>query len=600
MNENRGEEGTGQNGNRSPHEGNESREQVFLKEADKSYRDILDGIKVGCTELDLAGNITFKNNTALKMSSHGPSESIGLNYKDYMSEEMAKEVYRVFHEIYVTGIPKEGFIQEIIQKDGERRIIEGSVSLMRDPQGRPIGFREVWRDITDRIRTEEELANQRRRLEAIFRSVKDGIITVDPELRILQANKSTENICGIDIKQVSGNVFSDCLNGCKKSCHEVLRQTLERRTTIKEYRIECGHQKRNHQLVSVTSSPLLDLENKFMGAVLVIRDITLVTDLERQLRERNQFQSIIGRSKKMQDVYRLLEDLSNLETTVLVTGESGTGKELVARALHYSGNRSFKPFVTVNCSALAENLLESELFGHVKGAFTGAIRDKEGRFQAASGGTILLDEIGDISPLIQLKLLRVLEEKEFERVGESVSRKLDVRVIACTNKDLMEKIKKGEFRQDLYYRLKVVEVALPPLRERLEDLPLLIDHFCGRFNKRFKKHIEGVSDEVLSKLMFYPWPGNVRELEHVMERAFVLCNGQMITLKDLPPEITNHEGIQKSAGKGIRLPGINGAQPILIALNKSGWNKAKAARLLGVGRRTIYRKILQFNLRNES
>jgi transcriptional regulator with GAF, ATPase, and Fis domain len=205
---------------------------------------------------------------------------------------------------------------------------------------------------------------------------------------------------------------------------------------------------------------------------MVIRDITLLRDLERELRERHQFHKIIGKSKKMQEIYSLLEDLTDLETTVLITGESGTGKDMVARALHYSGQRAFKPFVTVNCSALTESLLESELFGHVKGAFTGAIKDKQGRFQAANGGTILLDEIGDISPFIQMKLLRVLQEKEYERVGESVTRKANVRVVACTNRDLKEKVIKGEFRQDLYYRLKVVEIALPPLRHRLEDMPL--------------------------------------------------------------------------------------------------------------------------------
>jgi transcriptional regulator with PAS, ATPase and Fis domain len=339
--------------------------------------------------------------------------------------------------------------------------------------------------------------------------------------------------------------------------------------------------------------------------VLVIRDVTLLRDLERELREKHQFQNIIGRSKKMQDTYRLLEDLADLETTVLVTGESGTGKELVARALHYSGQRAFKPFVTVSCSALAESLLESELFGHVRGAFTGAIKDKMGRFQAANGGTILLDEIGDISPLIQLKLLRVLQEKEFERVGESVPQKVDVRVIACTNKDLKEKVRRGEFRQDLYYRLKVVEVSLPPLRDRLEDLPLLVDHFCRSFNERFKKNIEGISNEVLGKFMDYPWPGNVRELEHVMEHAFVLCRGGVITLEHLPSEIRDYERNDRSE-RSVRIPvqkiptqGSNGAQEILNALNKAHWNKTKAARLLGISRRTIYRKICLYQLCGE-
>ena len=331
----------------------------------------------------------------------------------------------------------------------------------------------------------------------------------------------------------------------------------------------------------------------------MIRDITLLRDLERELRERHRFQNIIGRSKKMQDIYQLLEDLANIETTVLVTGESGTGKELVAKALHYSGERAFQPFVTVNCSALAESLLESELFGHVKGAFTGAIKDKQGRFQAANGGTILLDEIGDISPFIQLKLLRVLQEKVFERVGESAPQKVDVRVIACTNRDLKEKVRRGEFRQDLYYRLKVVEISLPPLRDRLEDLPLLVDHFCRIFNERFKKNIDGISSEVISAFMKYPWPGNVRELEHVMEHAFVLCHGRIITLEHLPTEIKDYGRAEKITIQKIRDKGLNEDQEVLNALNKARWNKTRAARLLGISRRTVHRKISRYQLINK-
>ncbi len=333
-----------------------------------------------------------------------------------------------------------------------------------------------------------------------------------------------------------------------------------------------------------------------MGAVLVIRDMTLLRDLERELRERHRFQSIIGKSKKMQEIYQLMEELANLETTVLVTGETGTGKDLIAKALHYSGQRAFKPLVTVNCSALAESLLESELFGHVKGAFTGAIQDRQGRFQAANEGTLLLDEIGDISPLIQLKLLRVLQEKEFERVGESIPRKVDVRVIASTNKDLKEKVRKGEFREDLYYRLKVVEITLPPLRERLEDLPLLAEHFCHAFNERFKKNVEGVSSEVLSRFMDYHWPGNVRELEHVIERAFVLCRGGAITLEDLPAEIRNYERAWKAAAPKSRVKEPKGAQEILDTLNMTRWNKVRTARLLGISRQTVYRKIHEYEL----
>jgi len=567
-----------------------------LQDSLKKYQTIVNEVEDGVVEVDLKGNITFTNNGAYRHWGYTPEEATGKNYRSYMDEATAKFVYEAYNKVYRTGVPGKNIVYEIIRKDGSRRIIEDSVSLVRNAEGVITGFRTVSRDITDRREAEKELTEHRARLEAIFGSVKDGIVTVDPELKIIEANKSTENICGIAVKEAAGKLFSQCFSHCSKSCSEVLGQTLKKKMTIKEYRIECGHQQRHQQTVSVTSSPLLDPKGNFMGAVLVIRDVTLLRDLERELRERNQFQNIIGRSKKMQDIYRLLEDLANLETTVLITGESGTGKELVARALHYSGERAFQPFVTVNCSALTESLLESELFGHVKGAFTGAIKDKQGRFQAANGGTILLDEIGDISPLIQLKLLRVLQEKVFERVGESTPQKVDVRVIACTNKDLKEKVKRGEFRQDLYYRLKVVEVSLPLLRDRLEDLPLLVDHFCHSFNEKFKKNIEGISSEVLARFMAFPWPGNVRELEHVMEHAFVLCHGGVITLEHLPSEIRDYERTEKIAVQAVRTQGSNGAKEILDALNKVHWNKTKAARLLGISRRTVHRKICLYQL----
>ena len=238
----------------------------------------------------------------------------------------------------------------------------------------------------------------------------------------------------------------------------------------------------------------------------------------------------------MQKIYALIKALAGVQTTVLITGESGTGKELVAEALHLAGDRSHKPLVKVNCSALPESLLESELFGHVKGAFTGAIRDNIGRFHRADGGTIFFDEIGDISPKVQLKLLRVLEEHEFERVGSSATTKVDVRLIAATNKNLFEQVGQGELREDLYYRLKVIEIRLPPLRERHEDIPLLIEHFRKGFNAKFKKNIEAISADVLKAFLKHPWPGNVRELEHTMEHAFVFCNHNIITFDNLPPE----------------------------------------------------------------
>lgn len=557
------------------------------------YESIINQIEDSVAEVDLKGNVTFTNDAGCRIWGHSRAEALDRNYRSFMDPESAQIVYREYNKVFHTGQPGKNIIYEIIRKnDGQRRVIEDSVSLIRNAAGEVTGFRTVSRDITERQEKEKELIAHRSRLEAIFRSVQDAIITVDPEF--IAANNSAENICGLSVNESLGKIFSDCYPYCNKSYSETLKKTLADKSTIKEYRIECGYQHRLQQLVSVTSSPLLDPAGKFLGGVLVIRDITLLRKLEREIRERHQFQNIVGRSPRMQEIYKLLENLANLETTVLITGESGTGKELVAQALHYSGQRAFQPFVSVNCSALAESLLESELFGHVKGAFTGAIRDKKGRFQAANGGTIFLDEIGDISPLIQLKLLRVLQEKIFERVGESVPQKVDVRVIASTNK---EKVRRGEFREDLYYRLKLVEIALPPLRERLEDIPLLVDHFIQFFNQRFHKKIEGISNEVLNKFMSYHWPGNIRKLEHVIEHAFVLCHGQIITKEHLPPEIKIYERREKSGEAKASLKVKKSTQDILNALIRSGWNKAKAARLLGMSRQTIYRKIQQYDLK---
>jgi two-component system, NtrC family, response regulator HydG len=330
---------------------------------------------------------------------------------------------------------------------------------------------------------------------------------------------------------------------------------------------------------------------------MVLRDDTDVTDLELELKSHRQFHRIVGSSRPMQKIYALIKSLANVQTTVLVTGESGTGKELVAEALHLSGDRSHKPLVKVNCSALPESLLESELFGHVKGAFTGAIRDNIGRFHRADGGTIFFDEIGDVSPKVQLKLLRVLEEREFERVGSSAPTKVDVRLIAATNRNLMEKVTNGELREDLYYRLKVIEIKLPPLRDRREDIPLLVEHFRTGFNLKFKKNIEGISSDVLKAFLKYPWRGNVRELEHTMEHAFVLCNREIITFDNLPGEFV-------AAPQAVRNSAVESAeadiQRILEALDNTAWNKAKAARLLGIDRVTLYRKIKRYRITADS
>ncbi|RLC02356.1 MAG: sigma-54-dependent Fis family transcriptional regulator [Deltaproteobacteria bacterium] len=433
----------------------------------------------------------------------------------------------------------------------------------------------------------------RHKMEAIFRSLKDAVITIDHNLQVIEANDAVKNICKLSVKDIIGKNFANIQTFCSKSCINILKKTLKTKKTMGEVRIECRHSEQNQQVVLVTGSPLRHDDNKSLGAVLVIRDITRLTKLERRLKERHRFHRMIGKSSGMQKMYTLLENLADTDSTVLITGETGTGKELVAHAIHYNSTRKENPFVKVNCSALAENLLESELFGHVKGAFTGAVKNKTGRFQMADHGTIFLDEFGDISPLIQLKLLRVLQEREFEQVGDSTPIKIDVRIIAATNCNLKEKIRLGEFRQDLYYRIKVVDIPIPSLRERREDIPLLSDHFLEMFNKRFKKQIDGLSNEVINAFLNYSWPGNIRELEHAIEHGFVLCQEKTMLFEHLPVEIQDYLRIEKP----IRLEKSSpDKEEIIHALNKTDWNKSKAARLLGIGRRTIYRKIEEYKI----
>jgi two-component system response regulator HydG len=431
----------------------------------------------------------------------------------------------------------------------------------------------------------------RANLEAIFRSVKDAIITMDTDSVIIEINEAAVKLFGYSYND-KGKSFKGRQGICSERLDAIINESLRNKKPFTAERIECRSEAGPTRVISIRTYPLLNFRGVHSGLVLILKDDTHVADLEHALKDTVRFHHIVGSSPPMQKVFSLIAALARVQTTVLITGESGTGKELVANALHHTGERSHKPMIKVNCSALPEPLLESELFGHVKGAFTGAIRDNPGRFHSADGGTIFFDEIGDISHTVQVKLLRVLEEREFEPLGSSTPIKINTRVIAATNRSLKEKVEVGEMREDLYYRLKVVEIQLPPLRDRRQDIPLLIDHFRTRFNTEFKKSIEGVSSEVLKAFLRYHWPGNVRELSHIMEHAFVLCDRNIITFDHLPQDFMG--------GLSGHLPQerqVHESHIILNALNKTAWNKAKAARLLGIDRVTLYRKIKRFNIR---
>jgi transcriptional regulator with PAS, ATPase and Fis domain len=339
----------------------------------------------------------------------------------------------------------------------------------------------------------------------------------------------------------------------------------------------------------------MDDKGKVDGATIILKDISRQEELEDQLHDRRSLKNIVGKSRPMQRIYDLIRQLANVDSTVLITGESGTGKECVMDALHHTGYRSKGPLCKVNCSALSEELLDSELFGHVKGAFTGAHKDKIGRFEMANEGTIFLDEIGEISHRIQLKLLRVLETKAFERVGSSKTITVDVRIISATNVDLAQKVKEGVFREDLYYRLKVLGIFVPPLRERKDDIPLLVDYFCRRFSSEFQKEILGVSDEVMRIFLNYEWPGNVRELKHALEHGCLLSPGGEVTVENLPLELIEFGRANTLASKPDKSWKLT-REHLEEALAQAKGNKVRAAELLGIHRKTLYRKMHQLGI----
>ena len=346
---------------------------------------------------------------------------------------------------------------------------------------------------------------------------------------------------------------------------------------------------KTRDLQLLISAAPFDHEGKRL-AVIILEDMSELTTLRRRLKADQSFAGIIGRDVKMQELFENIREVAEVDVPVLIQGESGTGKELVAAAIHNEGIRANKPFVPVNCGALPEGLLASELFGHVKGSFTGALRDKKGRFELANGGTLFLDEVVDLPKDMQAKLLRVLQEGTFERVGDEKTKSVDVRIISAANRDLKNEVKMGNFRDDLYYRIAVVPIYLPSLRERKNDIPLLIDHFFRRIVKDGRQNNPDISDEAVSLLMDYHWPGNVRELENVIQFAIVKCRGRKILPKDLPVELYKQDMLGASRGPSRKLS----LEIVTSALVKSGGNKAKAARLLGVGRATLYRFLAEY------
>lgn len=435
-------------------------------------------------------------------------------------------------------------------------------------------------------------------VEVILDSVADGVFTVDQDFRITSFNRAAEEITRFSRDEALGQYCCEIFrsNVCFEHC--ALRETLNTGVQIVNREINVLNSENDEIPVSISTAVLRDKEGRFIGGVETFRDLSLIKHLTRKVAQQYSFQDIISKHPAMLRLFDILPDIAQSTATVLIQGESGTGKELVARALHNLSFRCDNPLIVVNCGALPDTLLESELFGYVRGAFTDAKQDKPGRFQLANQGTIFLDEIGDISPAMQVKLLRVLQEGTFEPLGSTSTRHTDVRVIAATSRHLPSLIKQGHFREDLYYRINVMTIDLLPLRERREDIPLLINHFIQQFNQTMGKHIRSVSADAMKLLLRYDYPGNVRELQNVLEHGFVLCNETELTPDCLPGYLSaSASRAAETVEEQPRLLDDLEMQTILNTLERYNWNKTKTADALGIDRTTLWRKLKRYESR---
>jgi PAS domain S-box-containing protein len=560
--------------------------------------DILRSIPDSVLTIDADKRLIALNDPAQALTGTAESAAVGRPCGQILRSEVCDTERCPFHRSLLSGETVTTF--NIMARDaaGAETPICINTSPLKNAKGEVVGVVETIRVVTHINRLIEELREQRNKVQAVLDSVAEGVITVDREGRVTSVNRTAERI----LKCVAEHVLG-------RHCQEVCPPEVCGAASPLHETLRAGGAVRNRELavtlsdgttipLSVCTGPFRDEHGATLGAVCTFRDLREIERIAEERRHRTPFLGIIGKHGRMREIFDMVEMIKDSDSTVLLQGESGTGKGLFARALHNLSPRERQPFIKVSCAALPETLLESELFGHEKGAFTGAIRERKGRFELADKGTIFLDEIGDLSPAVQVKLLRVLQEQQFERLGGNQTIQVDVRVIAATHRELPRLMCEGRFREDLYYRLNVIPIHLPALRERKSDIPLLVEYLLERFAAKGKGRAVSVSPRAMSALMDYDWPGNVRELENAMEHAMVCSRGAAIEPEAFPRSVVGRfiDLAQRARRSHATAAAADEKDVLLRALEASRWNRGRAAARLRVDRTTLWRKMRRWNI----
>ena len=564
---------------------------------------LVESVTDGMVAISPEGRILYANRSFQERSGHRLEDIVGKHCREVVLESICDSGCP-FAEVLDTGKAADRFDVEVRGRDGEAMSACINFTPLRDASGDIIGVVEVIRDITklkelkDTLkRTDSMYRRERIKIRTILDNIPSGVYTVDQEMNLLSFNPSLERITGFRSEEVLGKKCMEVFRSdfCEAGCP--LRRSMRTGETLRG--IEVNLRAKDGTVVPIASSTavLRDEEGRPIGGICSFRDLRELHSVPFPQGNVREFQGMLSKNPQIHEIFDLIETVADSDAYVLIEGESGTGKELVARAIHRLSARATMPFLGVNCASLNDNLMESELFGHVRGAFTGAVKDRAGRFEMAEGGTLFLDEVSEIGPHLQAKLLRVIQEREYQRVGETGARKTNVRIISATNKRLKELLAGGAFRDDLYYRLNVVTITTPPLRERKEDIPLLVEHFLCRPPDRENMKKRRFSPLAMQAFLEYPWPGNVRELGNAVERAKICSRGEIIEESALPAEIRRRgSGIPRGAGSFVDKGWGLEADRVKETLARCRGNREETAEQLGISRVTLWRRMKRLGL----